>query len=167
MRKLVLLMLAALPAACAQNADLQQSDAPTLPPLAADAAEPRLALAEHLLAEYFSSDIVAPPTICLAVTDGRAEEALPPEQETALITRFPKLAPLSRCTKSRAAWQDSENEQPALVFAIYNFSCASATNCSGWASYTAGATAAPSSLYRMRYEGGRWQFERDRRRIAE
>jgi len=165
--RIALLLAAVLPAACVQNAALGDAGGPDLPPLAADAAEPRLALAEHLLAEYFASDIVARPTICLAVSDGRSEEALAQAQETALVARFPKLAPLSRCTRVRTAWQDSEDEQPALVFAIHNFSCASTTECSAWASYTAGATASPSSLYRMRYEGFRWQFERDSRRIAE
>ena len=166
-RRGVVVLLAALIGACVYNLPMDEVVDPALPPLATDRAEPRLALAEHLLAEYFASDIVASPTICLAVSDGRSEAALPPDQETALVARFPRLAPFARCTWAQGGWRDTESDEPALVFTIHNFACASETACSGWASYTAGATTSPSTLYRMAYEGGRWTFERDRRLIAQ
>jgi len=159
---------AALLAACVYTIPLSTPDKePQLSPLAGDRSQPRLALVEHLLANYFASDIVAPPTVCAAVSDGRSEVALPPEQETALIERFAQLAPLSRCTWTGRAWRDSESEAPALVFAVRDFSCSSETSCTGWTSYTAGETSSPSMLYTMRFAGGRWTFEGDRRLIGD
>ena len=157
----------ALLGGCISEAPMNEAGHPDLPPLAEDRSQPRLALAEHLLAEYFASDIASQPTVCLAVSEGRSEEALPPEQETGLVARFPRLAPFSRCGWSPQGWRDIESEEPALVFTIHSFTCASATQCDGWASYISGANAAPSSLYRMRYENGRWQIARDRRLLAE
>lgn len=160
--------LAGLLAACAPageaNADLPRAD---LPPLALDQAEPRLALVEHVLRGYFTGDIVDPPTVCAAVSDGRSGEALPPEQEIALIARFPRLAPLSRCGWVDSAWRDGETGEPAMVFTIHGFTCASETSCTGWASYTAAAVSSPADLYRMSYADGRWTFERDRRQRAQ
>jgi hypothetical protein len=164
-RALALLLLPL--SGCMVNVPASEEPRAALPALAADAAAPRLALAEHLLSEYFSSDIARPPTVCLAASDGRSEEALPPADETALVARFERLAPFSRCTWTTGGWQDAESGDPALVFTIHSFSCASATECTGWASYTAGATASPSALYRMRYAGDRWQIERDQRLIMQ
>ncbi len=167
MRSGLMFLLAAALTGCVYSAPLDSSEADALPPLAADRAEPRLALAEHLLAEYFASDIADRPTVCLAVSEGRSEAALPPEQETALLTRFARLAPLARCTWGAQGWRDAESEVAALVFTIHSFTCAGETSCSGWASYTAGSAPAPSALYRMAFAGGRWSFERDLRLIAE
>ena len=167
-RTITIAALAAQLAACVNTPALNTPDQdPDLPLLAADRDEPRLALVEHVLANYFASDIVSPPTVCAAIHDGRSEEALPAEQETALIARFPRLAPLSRCTRSGSAWVDSETDTPALVFTVHNFSCPSETSCTGWASYTAGRTSSPATMYTMTYDGNRWTFERDRRLIAE
>ena len=160
-------LLAALLAACVYEAPVDEASRADLPPLAMERAEPRLALAEHVLEEYFTSDIVAPPTICLAVSEGGALGALPPEQETALIARFPRLAPFSRCAWREGGWRDARTGEPALVFTIHGFTCESAEQCRGWASYTAGATSSPSALYRMTYRSGRWNFERDLRLIME
>ena len=99
--------------------------------------------------------------------EGGAEQALPPDQETALIARFSNLAPFSRCVWSGTGWSDVETGDPALVFTVHNFSCEDETECRGWADYTAGNTAAPAALYTMRYAEGRWWFERDRRLIME
>lgn len=167
MRRALVVLVALLLSACTYEVPMPDSAANDLPPLAEALAEPRLALAEHLLAEYFASDIASPPTVCLAVSEGGAEAALPAAQETELIARFPRLAPFARCTRTAAGWHDRASEQPALVFTIHSFACASEIACEGWAGYTAGATASLSSLYRMAYEGGRWTFERDRRLIME
>jgi len=156
-----------LSAACVYEVPMDEDAAAGLTSLAADRAAPRLALAEHLLGEYFSSDIAAPPTVCLAVSDGRSEEALSPEDETQLIARFPRLAPFARCSWNAAGWRDTESEEPALVFTIHSFTCAGETQCSGWASYTAGAAASPSALYRMSYTAGRWSTARDQRLIMD
>lgn len=163
----LMLMMGTALTGCVYSAPMDPSDADALPPLAADRAEPRLALAEHLLAEYFASDIADRPTVCLAVSDGRSETALPPVQETALIARFPRLAPFARCSWSPQGWRDAESDVAALVFTIHSFTCADEARCSGWASYTAGAISAPSALYRMAFAAGRWSFERDLRLIAE
>ena len=163
------LALACLTGACVYTVPLYgpDGDEREMTPLAADRAQPKLALVEHLLTNYFGSDIASPPTVCAALSDGRSQSALPPDQEIQLIERFPQLAPLSRCVWNGSAWRDSETEAPALVFTVHSFSCASETKCSGWAGYTAGDTSSPSALYRMEFAAGRWSFERDRRLIAE
>jgi Prokaryotic membrane lipoprotein lipid attachment site len=145
----------------------QLASLPPLPALAAQQASPRLALLEHVLAAYFASDIASRPTVCAAVHDGRSDEALPPEDEVALIERFARLAPLSRCAEVGGAWRDAETEQPALVFTLHSFTCASAASCTGWAGYRAGAAASRSSLYRMEWGGERWAVTRDDRAIAQ
>lgn len=157
----------ALLAGCVYGEAMDEVSRADLPPLAADRAEPRLALAEHLLAGYFTADIVAPPTVCLAISEGRQPDGLPPGQETALIARFARLAPFARCGWQEGAWRDVASEEPALVFTIHSFECSSDVACQAWAGYTAGATSSSSALYRMAYADGRWTFERDRRLIME
>ncbi len=169
MRGLLLVVLAsALTAGCMYAASMdEETSSADLPPLAAERAEPRLALAEYLLAEYFGSDIVAPPTVCMAVNEGRETGALPADHETALIARFPRLAPFDRCEWQEGAWRDRASGEPALVFTIHSFECSGEEQCQAWAGYTASATSSLSALYRMRFEDSRWSFERDRRMIME
>jgi len=153
-------------AGCAPLADMGSRLAP-LPPLAAQQANPRLALLDHVLADYFTSDIASRPTVCAAVHDGREEDALPPEDEVALIERFDRLAPLSRCAQIAGNWRDAETEEPALVFSLHSFTCSSDTNCTGWAGYRAGAAASMSYLYTMQWSGAAWTFTRDARALAQ
>jgi hypothetical protein len=157
--------------------EAQGDGMPPLPALAADQANPRLALLEHVLADYFASDITNRPTVCAAVYDGREEHALTPEEEVALIERFERLAPLSRCTLAAGRWRDAETEEPALVFSLHSFTCASEISCTGWAGYSAGAAASMSYLYTMEWgpkergpkerEGAEWAFTRDPRALAQ
>lgn len=153
-------------AACVPVAQ-QSEDLPPLPPLSGQQANPRLALLEHVVGAYFASDIANRPTVCAAVHDGREEDALPPDDEVALIERFDQLAPMSRCTLSGGSWRDAETEQPALVFTLHSFTCSSEARCTGWAGYRAGAAASMSSLYTMEWRSGGWSFARDTRAIAQ
>src|SRR5690606_29197472 len=92
--------VAALPlvlAGCLPLAPTGSNALPPLPALAGQQGNPQLALLEHILTDYFASDITSRPTVCAAVHDGREELALSPEDEVALIERFDRLAPLSRC----------------------------------------------------------------------
>ena len=137
-----------------------------LPALATERERPLAALAEHLLADYFSSDIVAPPTLCVATSEGEGGyEALPVDDEVALIERFEQLAPLTRCQWTGTAWQDSESGEPAMVFDIHSFACASETRCTGWAGYTAGSSRGEYAEYTLDWTGETWTFERDERRM--
>lgn len=155
--------------ALAGCAPLAQDDAgmPPLPALAAQQANPRLALLEHVLAGYFASDITNRPTVCAAVQDGREVNALPPADEIALIERFDRLAPLSRCSQVGGRWRDAESEEPALVFSLHSFTCSSEASCTGWAGYSAGAAASMSYLYTMAWNGEEWAFTRDPRALAQ
>ncbi len=167
MRHAMALVFALLLAACVYDSPMDETGPADLAPLAVDRDQPRLALAEHLLADYFAADIVAPPTVCLGISEGNSVEALPDVDETALIARFDRLAPFARCDWQQAGWQDRTSGKPALVFTIHSFVCSSDTDCQGWAGYTAGATSSLSALYRMRFEDGRWDIERDLRLIME
>lgn len=138
-----------------------------LAPLANRQDAPQLAMLEHILGEYFSADITNPPTVCAAVHDGREAVALSPQDETALIARYPQLAPLSRCTLSPNGWMDDETEQPALVFTLHSFTCPSDTRCTGWAGYRSSQSNSMSELYTAEWRGSRWHFTRDPRIIAE
>ena len=153
-----------LAAGCVPLAD---ADIPALPALAKQQANPRVALLEHVLAGYFASDITNRPTVCAAVSDGREDDALPPEDEVALIERFDRLAPLSRCSLTPGGWQDADTEQPALVFSLHSFTCTSDASCNGWAGYTAGSAASMSYLYKMEWSGSEWAFTRDARALAQ
>ena len=138
-----------------------------LPDLAADRPQPRLALMDHVLAEYFASDLGNRPTVCASVTDGRSEVALPPEQEQALIARYEALAPFSRCGWIDNAWRDIETGEPAIVFSIHSFTCPDEERCSAFAGYTAGQTNSMSYRYSMQWTGAEWSFERSPRIIAD
>lgn len=163
MRKV--LMLAMLPlAACSYNPPRPQS-AGAPPALALQKENPRLALLEEVLSAYFVSDIANRPTVCAMVNGGA--EALSPDDEVALIERFSQLAPLSRCADIGGVWRDAETEQPALVFALHSFTCASTSNCTGWVGYRAGAAASMSYLYTVEWQEGAWRFARDSRAIAQ
>ncbi|GAA5051112.1 hypothetical protein GCM10023208_10650 [Erythrobacter westpacificensis] len=144
-----------------------ETAADPLPPLAVQKDAPRLAMLEHVLGGYFSSDITNPPTVCASWHDGREEEALPPDEEVALIARFPQLAPMTRCIRTDRGWRDAETEQPALVFTVHNFTCSSETSCSAWAGYRSSEENSMSYLFRGEWNGEEWQFTRDMRIIAE
>lgn len=169
MKRLVPILGAlALTAGCVYpEGDMADASGSGLPSLALDGAEPRLALMDQVLGEYFASDIPNRPTVCAGVHDGRSEVALPPEQERALIARYEALAPLSRCGWIDNAWRDSETGEPAIVFTVHSFTCASEESCSGFSSYTAGQTASMSYRYTMEWDGARWRFTRDPRLIGE
>ncbi|WP_338244483.1 hypothetical protein [Aurantiacibacter hainanensis] len=153
-------------AACTVQPEVASTPGP-LPPLAQRLDAPRLAMIEHVLAGYFASDITNPPTVCASWHDGREEEALPPADETALIARFPQLAPMSRCSRTANGWRDTETDQPALVFTLHNFTCASEESCSAWGGYRSNGANSMSYLYRGEWNGDKWEFTRDPRLIAE
>ena len=153
-------------AACVVAPEAQVSPDP-LPPLAGRLDAPRLAMLEHVLGTYFTSDITNRPTVCASWHDGREEEALPPDEETALIARFPQLAPMARCSRTATGWRDTETDEAALVFTLHNFTCASETSCSAWGGYRSNGTNSMSYLYTGEWTGDEWQFSRDPRIIAE
>ena len=144
-----------------------EGDPSELPPLAARQDAPRLAMVEHVLANYFTADSTDPPTVCASVHDGREAVALAPEAEIALIARFPQLAPLSRCTLTTTGWIDQETEEPALVHTVHGFTCQSATRCTGFASYNVRGAVSPSQLLTAEWRGGEWQFTTDPQIMAQ
>ena len=133
-----------------------------LPSLAADLSQPQLALADHLLANYFASDVATRPTVCLAVNDGREDVALDPAAERELMMRYAALSPLSGCTLM-GGWLDAVSGEPALVFSISGFTCADAEHCTAFGSYMSGDQSSISSRYTMLWDGAAWGFERDDR----
>ncbi|WAT18137.1 hypothetical protein OZN62_00740 [Aurantiacibacter sp. MUD11] len=154
-------------AACTNPAEETLGTPDPLPPLAQRHDAPQLAMLEHILGAYFSSDIANRPTVCASIHDGREEEALMPQQEIALIERFPNLAPLARCSRRSNGWIDTETQQPALVFTLHNFTCASEDSCSAWGGYISNGENSMSALYRGEWNGSAWEFTRDNRIIAE
>ena len=134
-------------------------ETPAPPPLAADSEQPALALFEHVLTGYFAAFGANPPTTCAMLRPG----PLSAEQEEALITRFVRLAPASRCAPVGEGWRDAITEGPAQVVQIYDFACSAPERCTGWVA----APGAPAKRYAMRFEGGMWDFASDPRIIAE
>ena len=153
--------LALLAASCTYPGDPQADMPDDLPDLAADRARPQLALMDHILGEYFAQDVPQRPTVCASATDGRNQEAFPQGQEVLLIERHKALAPFARCAYIDNAWQDSDTGEPAMVFNLHNFTCASETNCTGFGGYAMGVTSSMTYRYTMEYSGGRWSFARD------
>ena len=155
MRKAIIPGLALTLGACISGG----GDPPPLPPLAEDREQPALALFEHVLTGYFAAFGANPPTTCAVLRPGPLSD----EQEEALIVRFVRLAPASRCTAIGGRWQDAITGTPAQVVEVYDFTCRSPTQCTGWAS----APGSPSARYSMQFEGARWSFTRDPRIIAQ
>ena len=58
---------------------------------------------------------------------------------------------------------DAITGEAAQAVQVYEFSCRSAALCSGWVA----VPGAPATRYAMRFEGGAWRFDSDRRIIAE
>jgi hypothetical protein len=166
MKRFAPIVALTLAACVAPSQDAVTSPDP-LPPLAERLDAPRLAMLEHVLAGYFASDITNRPTVCASWHDGREEEALPPDEEVALIARFPSLAPMARCSRTASGWRDTETEEAAMVFTLHNFTCASETACSAWGGYRSNGDNSMSYLYRGAWDGEAWQFTRDTRIIAE
>jgi hypothetical protein len=132
---------------------------PPLPPLADDQAQPALALFEHVLTGHFAAFGANPPTTCAMLRP----RALSAEQEEALIIRFVRLAPASRCVATAGAWRDAITDDPAQVVEVYDFACSAPTQCSGWVA----APGSPARRYAMRFEAGSWRFTADPRLLAE
>ena len=132
---------------------------PPLPSLAQDQAQPALALFEHVLTGHFAAFGANPPTTCALLRPG----PLSAEQEEALIIRFVRLAPASRCVAAAGGWRDKITDEPAQAVEVYDFACASPTRCTGWAS----VPGSPAKRYAMRFEGGAWRFTADPRLLAE
>lgn len=144
-----------------QEQDTQAGTA--LPSLGADQSQPLLALADHLLGNYFASDVASHPTVCLAVSDGREDVALDPEAERELMMRYEALSPLSGCALVDGGWQDAETAEHALVFTINSFTCADDAHCTGFGSYMSGGQSSPSARYTLLFENDAWGFTRDDR----
>ena len=132
---------------------------PPPPPLSEDAGQPVLALFEHVLTGHFAAFGANPPTTCALLRPG----PLSAEQEKALIVRFVRLAPASRCVAAGEGWRDAITQEPAQVVQVYEFACRSPTQCTGWVA----APGSPAKRYAMRFESGAWRFTADPRLIAE
>jgi len=132
---------------------------PPLPPLAGDREQPVLALFEHVLTGHFAAFGANPPTTCARLRPGPLSD----RQEEALIVRFVRLAPASRCVAAGIGWRDAITEQPAQVVEVYDFACQSPTQCRGWVA----APGSPAVRYAMSFEADEWRFTRDPRLIAE
>lgn len=133
------------------------------PPLAERHDMPRLAMLEHILGTHFGSGTTGRPLVCASWHDGREEEALPPEEERELMIRFPLLSPMARCSRRSDGWIDSETGEPALVFTVHNFTCASVDACSAWGGYRSNGANSRSALYRGDWTGSHWHFTQDSR----
>ncbi len=171
-RKLLVLHGMLLPglftlAACVAGKESEPVSEPLVPPIALEQDKPRLALVEHVLADYFAQDITTRPTVCASVVEGREQVGLPADEETALILRFEQLAPFARCENKGGHWRDTASQDPALVFAIHSFECQQETRCTGTAGYQAGAAGSLSYRYTMDWLDNEWTFGRDPMIIAE
>ncbi len=156
-----------LVAACTQTNGAGGDSGPALPPLDNDIEKPQLALADHVIGSYFTSDLAMGPTVCIATTDGREEVALEQGFERELMTRYPALAPFSRCALQDGSWRDAETGDPAMVFSLHSFTCITANSCSGFAHYKFGQETSPASRYQLDWGGKRWVFTRDDRPTSE
>jgi hypothetical protein len=155
MRKEIAVGVALTLGACASGG----GEPPPLAPLAGDLEQPVLALFEHVLRGYFAGAGGSGPTTCAQYSP----TSLSPEQETALIARFVRLAPAERCVSGAQGLTDAITGEPAQLVQVYEFVCQSAVLCSAWVQ----VPGAPATRYAMRFEAGAWRFEGDRRILAE
>ena len=155
MRNAVAIGLALALGACASGG----GEPPPLAPLAGDREQPVLALFEHVLTGYFAGAGASGPTTCARLSP----TPLTAEQERELIARFVRLAPAERCGPAGTGTVDAITGQPAAVVQVYQFACQGAELCSAWVALPG----APATRYAMRFEGGAWRFDSDRRIVAE
>ena len=155
MRKTIIPGLAMTLSACISGGGAP----PPLPLLVEDREQPALALLEHVLTGHFAAFGANPPTTCALLRPG----PLSAEQEKALIVRFVRLAPASRCVAAGEGWRDAITQKPAQAVQVYEFACRSPTQCTGWVA----APGSPAKRYAMRFESGAWRFTADPRLIAE
>jgi hypothetical protein len=155
MRRKAVTCLALALGACASGG----GEPPPPAPLAGDPAQPALALFEHVLSGYFATAGAGGPTACAVFRP----TPLTAEQERALIARFVRLAPAERCAPAGQGAVDSITGESAAVVQVYDFACQAPALCSGWVTLPG----APATRYAMRFEGGAWRFDGDRRIIAE
>jgi hypothetical protein len=137
----------------------KSGDPPPPAPLANDATAPELALFEHVLKDHFAATGARGPTTCAMLRP----RPLAAAQERALIERFARLAPASRCVAAGSGWQDAVTREPAQLIEVYEFACPSPDKCTGWVS----RPGRPAQRYAMRFQGGSWRFTADPRRLAE
>jgi len=128
-----------------------------LAPLAVDREQPVLALFERALATYFLDAGGSPSTTCAQLSPA----PLTAQQEEALIVRFVRLAPATRCRPEGSGVVDAVTGGPAALVQVYQFACASATQCSAWVTYPG----SPSERHTIRYREGIWHDEADPRII--
>jgi hypothetical protein len=112
-----------------------------------------------VLTGYFAAAGASGPTACAVLRP----TALTAAQDKELIERFVRLAPAARCATGAQGPVDAITGGPAQVVQVYDFACASADVCAGWVQLPG----APATRYAMRFEGGAWRFDGDRRIIAE
>ncbi len=155
MRNTIAIGMALMAGACASGG----GEPPPPAPLAGDREQPVLALCEHVLTGYFAGAGASGPTTCARLSPA----PLTAEQETALIARFVRLAPAERCIAAGQGTVDAITGEPAQAVQVYEFACQGPELCSGWVA----APGAPATRYAMRFEGGAWRFDSDRRIIAE
>ena len=129
--------------------------------LALDQSRPHLALFEQALGEHFAGQGsgAQPPTTCVS----RRPRALSADDEEALMTRFVRLAPISRCRTSPGGPVDSIIGTRADVIELYDFACTDAAHCVGWIN----RPGSPSTRHAMEWRDGAWHFTADRRLLAE
>ncbi len=132
---------------------------PTPAPLVQDQEQPVPALLEHVLTGYFAGTGASGRTTCARFSP----TPLSAEQERALIARFVRLAPAERCASAGQGAVDAITGEAAGVVQVYEFACAGPALCSGWVQ----APGAPATRYAMRFEGGAWRFDSDRRILAQ
>jgi hypothetical protein len=125
---------------------------PVMPPLSADRAQPALALIEHVLEGHFAGPaaLADPPTTCVELRPG----GLAPQQEQALIARFPRLAPRDRCETEPPPASDGFTGEQAVVVLVHDFACSDAAHCAGWLNMPGSAP----TRYAMTYEDGAWRI---------
>jgi hypothetical protein len=155
MRTILAIGVALMAGACASGG----GEPPPLSPLASDREQPVLALFEHVLTGYFAGAGASGPTTCARLSP----TPLTAEQETALIARFVRLAPAERCIAAGQGTVDAITGESAQAVQVYEFACRTPELCSGWVA----APGAPATRYAMRFEGGAWRFDSDRRIVAE
>lgn len=129
--------------------------------LALDQSRPQLALLEQVLREHFAGQGSGSqaPTTCAT----RRPRALSAEEETELMTRFVRLAPISRCRSTPGGYVDSIVGTRADVIELYDFACTDAAHCAGWIT----RPGQPATRHALEWREGEWHFTSDRRLLAE
>ena len=122
---------------------------------------PAIALLRHVLDEHFEARPANVKTVCATIlSDEATPKALPESVETALIERYPELAPYDRCVWKDGQIVDSITGESARLYQVHSLECVASEDCTGMAGWISANLGAEYDQYRVHKGLAGWRFDK-------